>query len=99
MNFGISTTIWDRLFGTFQPTNEPATDYVFWSTIRSYWNFDLSKFEAPSLSEVERPANEVADRALGWLETVKSLRFFGWVHFYDAHSPYAPPEPYRTRFA
>jgi sterol desaturase/sphingolipid hydroxylase (fatty acid hydroxylase superfamily) len=31
VNFGISTTIWDRLFGTFQPTNEPATDYVFWS--------------------------------------------------------------------
>ena len=22
VNFGISTTIWDRLFGTFQPTNE-----------------------------------------------------------------------------
>jgi sterol desaturase/sphingolipid hydroxylase (fatty acid hydroxylase superfamily) len=37
VNFGISTTIWDRLFGTFQPTHEPATDYVFWSTIRSYW--------------------------------------------------------------
>ena len=37
VNFGISTTIWDRLFGTFQSTSEPATDYVFWSTIRSYW--------------------------------------------------------------
>jgi sterol desaturase/sphingolipid hydroxylase (fatty acid hydroxylase superfamily) len=37
VNFGISTTIWDRLFRTFQPTHEPATDYVFWSTIRSYW--------------------------------------------------------------
>ena len=37
MNFGLSTTIWDRLFGTFEPTNEPATDYFFWSTIRSYW--------------------------------------------------------------
>jgi len=37
VNFGISTTIWDRLFGTFQPTHEPATDSVFWSTIRSYW--------------------------------------------------------------
>ena len=36
MNFGIGT-IWDRLFGTFEPTNEPATDYFFWSTIRSYW--------------------------------------------------------------
>ena len=37
VNFGISTKIWDRLFGTFEPTNEPATDYFFWSTIRSYW--------------------------------------------------------------
>src|SRR5262245_12285141 len=62
-------------------------------------NFDLSKFDTPSLGEVERPANEVADRALGWLETVRSSRFFGWVHFYDPHSPYTPPEPYRTRFA
>jgi choline-sulfatase len=62
-------------------------------------NFDLSKFETPSLAEVERPANEVADRALTWLDTVKSSRFFGWVHFYDPHSPYSPPEPFRTRFA
>ena len=31
-----------------------------------------------------------------WLGTVKSSRFFGWLHFYDAHSPYAPPEPYRA---
>ena len=37
VNFGISTTIWDHLFGTFQPTNKTATDDVFWSTIRSYW--------------------------------------------------------------
>ena len=62
-------------------------------------DFDLSKFDTPSLGEVERPGNEVADRALEWLRTVKSSRFFGWLHFYDAHSPYAPPEPYRARFA
>ena len=24
---------------------------------------------------------------------------FMWVHFYDPHEPYAPPEPYRTRYA
>ena len=34
VNFGITTTIWDRLFGTFQPTDKPAPDYVFSSTIR-----------------------------------------------------------------
>jgi sterol desaturase/sphingolipid hydroxylase (fatty acid hydroxylase superfamily) len=37
VNFGISTTLWDRLFGTFQPTNEPRPDYSFWNTIRSHW--------------------------------------------------------------
>jgi tetratricopeptide (TPR) repeat protein len=25
--------------------------------------------------------------------------FFLWVHLYDAHDPYDPPEPYKTRFA
>jgi tetratricopeptide (TPR) repeat protein len=25
--------------------------------------------------------------------------FFAWVHLYDPHEPYAPPEPYATRYA
>jgi sterol desaturase/sphingolipid hydroxylase (fatty acid hydroxylase superfamily) len=37
VNFGISTTIWDRLFGTFQPTDEPATNDIRWRPIRSSW--------------------------------------------------------------
>jgi len=50
--------------------------------------------------EAERPASEVADRALAWLGRVAEDRaapFFGWVHFYDAHAPYVPPEPYASR--
>jgi len=40
----------------------------------------------------ERPADEVVDDALGWLETLKPDEpFFLWVHFYDAHQPYQPP--------
>jgi arylsulfatase A-like enzyme/Tfp pilus assembly protein PilF len=62
-------------------------------------NFDLEKAKGPVLATVERPANEVADRALAWLGAAASSRFFAWVHFYDAHSPYDPPEPYRTRFS
>ena len=53
VNFGISTTIWDRLFGTFQPTNEPATDDVFWSTIRSYWMKLTCKPSATRVSSAE----------------------------------------------
>ncbi|MGE5244343.1 MAG: sulfatase-like hydrolase/transferase [Betaproteobacteria bacterium] len=61
-------------------------------------DFDLSKYQSLSLGSVDRPGNEVADRALKWLDTVKDRRFFGWVHFYDAHSPYDPPEPFASRY-
>ncbi len=61
-------------------------------------DFDVTDAKG-GLASVERRGNEVADHALAWLEQVASSRFFGWVHFYDAHSPYDPPEPYRSRFA
>ena len=48
VNFGVSTTMWDRLFGTFQPTHDRAPDYVFWSTIRSYWMKLICKPSATS---------------------------------------------------
>jgi arylsulfatase A-like enzyme/Flp pilus assembly protein TadD len=49
--------------------------------------------------EAERPGSQVADRALAWLEKAAGDKrpFFAWVHFYDAHAPYAPPEPYASR--
>ncbi len=43
----------------------------------------------------QQPANVVADRALEWLPTVADRPFFAWVHFYDAHHPYAPPAEFR----
>lgn len=46
----------------------------------------------------ERPANGVVDAALGWLDTKSDRPFFAWVHFYDPHSPFAPPKEYRARF-
>ena len=55
---------------------------------------------APGSLEAERPASQVADRALAWLEKAGRDRerpFFAWVHFYDAHAPYTPPEPYASR--
>ncbi len=61
--------------------------------------FDLSRFEKISLGEVQRPANEVIDEALGWLEKKKNGKFFAWIHLYDPHTPYAPPEPFKSRYA
>jgi arylsulfatase A-like enzyme len=48
--------------------------------------------------DAERPAGAVADAALRWLRETGARPFFVWIHFYDAHAPYAPPQPYRSRF-
>lgn len=60
--------------------------------------FDVSKYKSVSLGDVARRADEVVDNAMPWLEKHASGRFFAWLHFYDAHSPYAPPEPFKSRF-
>ncbi len=64
-----------------------------------YDKFDLGKFEKISLDSVQRPANEVVDEALKWLESNKGKKFFSWVHLYDPHTPYQPPEPFKSSYA
>ena len=61
--------------------------------------FDLSKFKRISLGTVQRPANEILDQAVPWLEERKDKKFFAWLHLYDPHSPYEPPPPYDKLYA
>ena len=49
------------------------------------------------LLDMENPGDVVCDRALAWLKESPRKPFFCWVHFYDPHFPYVPPEPYRSR--
>jgi arylsulfatase A-like enzyme len=46
----------------------------------------------------QRPANEVVDDAIRWLDDVRPCPMFLWAHLYDPHRPYAPPEPHRSRY-
>ena len=48
---------------------------------------------------VQRRGQEVVAHALAWLSRHREGPFFIWVHLYDAHDPYDPPEPYKTRYA
>ncbi len=54
-------------------------------------------------SNPQRPANVVIDSAIEWLgrhqETRSGQPFFMWIHLFDPHTPYTPPEPFRTRYA
>jgi choline-sulfatase len=60
--------------------------------------FDLKKVKHLDLAGTQRPANEVVDAALGWLDAKKGGPFFTWIHLYDPHTPYAPPEPLSSEF-
>jgi arylsulfatase A-like enzyme/Tfp pilus assembly protein PilF len=62
-------------------------------------DFDLTKVKAVSLANIQRPGNEVVDRVLPWIQQAKDSRFFAWIHLYDAHTPYKPPEPFASRYA
>jgi choline-sulfatase len=47
----------------------------------------------------ERRGGEVVAHALAWLNQHPKGPFFMWVHLYDAHHPYDPPEPYKSKYA
>jgi choline-sulfatase len=51
----------------------------------------------------QRTADQITDLTLQWirghLDKSPNQPFFHWSHYYDAHFPYVPPEPYRSRFA
>lgn len=50
-------------------------------------------------SSEERRAATVVTHALTWLKKQPHSPFFLWLHFYDAHDPYEPPEPFKSKYA
>ncbi len=49
-------------------------------------------------SSTERRGEVVVAHALVWLGEHTRGPFFIWVHLYDAHDPYEPPEPFKSRY-
>jgi arylsulfatase A-like enzyme/tetratricopeptide (TPR) repeat protein len=47
----------------------------------------------------ERSARETTDAATAYLQQGAAGPRFVWVHYFDPHAPYTPPEPFRSRYA
>ncbi|HJN76698.1 MAG TPA: sulfatase-like hydrolase/transferase [Myxococcota bacterium] len=63
-----------------------------------YDDIEESLLARHNLWKLERPADQVLDDAIGWLqsdERPKDRPFFLWVHLYDPHEPLRPPEGYQ----
>jgi arylsulfatase A-like enzyme/cytochrome c-type biogenesis protein CcmH/NrfG len=48
---------------------------------------------------LQRPGNVTATLAKQWIDARASKPFFFLLHLFEPHSPYEPPEPFRTRYA
>jgi arylsulfatase A-like enzyme/Tfp pilus assembly protein PilF len=47
----------------------------------------------------ERGGGETTRIAVDWLDRNKDSKFFLFLHYYDPHEEYEPPEPYASRYA
>jgi arylsulfatase A-like enzyme/tetratricopeptide (TPR) repeat protein len=52
----------------------------------------------PTFLEQERPGPATVALARQWLDAERARPAFCWVHLYEPHFPYAPPEPFAGRF-
>ncbi|MFB3921569.1 MAG: sulfatase-like hydrolase/transferase [Terriglobia bacterium] len=60
--------------------------------------FKAQDYRQAKRQSVERPAQETVERALAWLKSRGATPFFLWLHLYDPHAPYTPPEPFKSRY-
>lgn len=60
--------------------------------------FDKYDDEQPA-GVAERTAKETTDRVVEFLREPVTQPLFLWVHYYDPHYPYTPPEPFLSRYA
>jgi choline-sulfatase len=67
-------------------------------------NFGSRQAGARGPGALERRAGDTVDRLLAWFQARKkggstAPPFLVWLHLYDPHFPYEPPEPFRSQYA
>jgi arylsulfatase A-like enzyme/Tfp pilus assembly protein PilF len=98
------------LHGAGYATGGAVSAYVLRPETGISQGFDLYDAGIPvrftdSLGLSQRPGGETAAAALGWLRSLRAppakgdQPFFLFLHLYEPHTPYAPPEPFAGRYA
>ncbi len=59
-------------------------------------SLDVGEMNVTQSSQI--PADKVFNKFKILLNKTGNKKFFGWVHFYDPHTPYSPPGKYGDRF-
>jgi len=62
-----------------------------------FYDDKYSRIHSVNLASLERTAESVIEAALEWLK-VRRSPWFLWIHCWDPHTPYDPPEPFKTQY-
>ena len=61
--------------------------------------FEIGEDDARFLNTIQKRGDGPTAEAIDWLQqNAAQGRFFLWLHLYDPHDPYEPPEPYASRY-
>ncbi len=61
--------------------------------------FEMGEDDARFLNTIQKRGDQPTAEAVSWLEGhAGKERLFLWLHLYDPHDPYQPPEPYASRY-
>jgi tetratricopeptide (TPR) repeat protein len=64
-----------------------------------FYEDDVEPMEiGQSLGRVQREGSRTAARLTDWIRSQTEKPVFAFLHIFEPHSPYDPPEPYRTRY-
>ena len=61
--------------------------------------FEGASGDAQFLNTVQKKGEDTIAEAVAWLRGQAGRRVFLWLHLYEPHDPYEPPEPYASRYA
>lgn len=95
-------TLGERLGGAGYATGAFVAAFPLDSQFGLAQGFDVydDSYDTGAHSEfqmVERPARDVVLPARRWIRSQRGP-WFAWVHVYDPHAPYVPPEPFASRY-
>jgi arylsulfatase A-like enzyme/Flp pilus assembly protein TadD len=60
--------------------------------------FEFEKGAVVSPGSVQRDGSDTLEESLAWLEENHERPFFLWIHLFDPHVPYTPPEPFASQY-
>lgn len=63
-----------------------------------FYEDSIAVATAGATSEHQRPGGETLKHALAWIQGHREQPFFFFLHLYEPHAPYDPPEPFKSRY-